>query len=41
MNNESLPINLTIDENSKSVIVVLAGLVIWLSGVFLILKLIK
>jgi len=40
INNEQLPINVTMDDNTRKCVVVVASLIIWLSGIYLILKIV-
>ena len=40
INNEQLPINVTMDDNTRKCVVIVASLIIWLSGIYLILKIV-
>ena len=39
--NEQLPITLTMDDNTRKCIVIVASLIIWLSGIYAVLKIIR
>jgi len=38
---EQLPITVTMDDNTRKCIVVIASLIIWLSGIYMILKIVR